>query len=342
MENCTGIVNNSTCSTDLNTEVTIFREPGLIAVYIAAVLILTFGNGLSVLAIISLWRASGISRALRVFLTNQLVACIIFNIAISCFFLVTCILALNITLNAPPLPFCQFLTWGYGFGAVGRMWSLTAFSIVVFVIVKYGKQALKPVYMITGLVGAWTLIFLLTIYHILPYPVYGAQLVDNLVCWPNYDALPLSSLYSVFFIWAVLGGLIPLTISLMIPTFILCFIKRNTITEGTEDKRRIAKFALFLVSGNIVNFLGQTIPAFVSLHAEASGVIIAAVFVLVSSLPTPFIIIAYLKPVREQVKIILCALCTHKKSLSRNSKSLPPAGTSTMHTTEFPRECARI
>jgi hypothetical protein len=312
MENCTGIVNNSTCSTDLNTEVTIFREPGLIAVYIAAVLILTFGNGLSVLAIISLWRASGISRALRVFLTNQLVACIIFNIAISCFFLVTCILALNITLNAPPLPFCQFLTWGYGFGAVGRMWSLTAFSIVVFVIVKYGKKALRLHYLIAGLIGAWTVTFFLNIHQILPYPVYAVKLVDNIVCFPHFHALPLSSLYSIFFIWAVLGGLIPLTISLAVPTFILCYIKCNIFTEGIEDKRRIVKFALFLVSGNIVNFLGQTIPAFVSLHAEASGVIATAILILVSSLPTPFIIIAYLKPVREQVKKMLCALCTRK------------------------------
>ena len=316
MENCTGIINDSTCST--GEEASVFREPGLVAVYIAVLPILAFEIGLLVLAIVSLWRASGISRALRVFLTNQLAACIIFTVAISCFLLVPCILVLNITLNPPPLLFCQFLIWGYGFGAVGRMWSLTAFSIVVFVIVKYGKQALKPVYMIVGLIGAWTLTFLFTIHHILPYPVYDAQFVDNVVCWPNYDALPLSSLYSVFFIWAVLGGLIPLTISLTIPTFILCYIKCNTITEGIDDKRRIAKFALFLVSGNIINFLGQTIPAFVSLHAEASGVISAALFIFVSSLPTPFIIIAYLKPVREQVKKMLCALCTHKKSLSRN------------------------
>ena len=341
MENCTGIVNDSIiCSS--RSEASVFREPVLIACYITAVLILILGSGLSVLAIVSLWRASGISRALRVFLINQLSACIIFNITISCFFLVPCILVLNVTLNPPPLTFCQFLLWGYGFGAIGRMWSLTAFSIVVFVIVKYGKQALKPAYMIAGLIGAWTITCFFNIHQILPYPVYVAQLVDNIVCFPHFHALPLSSLYSIFFIWAVLGGLIPLIISLTIPTFILCFIKSNTITEGIEDTKRVAKFALFLVSGNIVNFLGQTIPAFVSLHAEASGVIIAAVFVLVSSLPTPFIIIAYLKPVREQVKKMLCALCTHRKSLSRNSKSLPPAGTSTMHTTEFPRECARI
>ena len=341
MENCTGIMNESTCST--GEEASVFREPVLVAFYIAAVLILTLGNGLPVLAIISLWRASGISRPLAVFLINQLAACIIFTVAISCYFLVPCILVLNITLNAPPLLFCQFQLWGYGFGAVGRMWSLTAFSIVVFVIVKYGKQALKPVYMITGLVGAWTLTFLFNIHHILPYPIYVAQLVDNIVCFANFDAIPLSSLYSIFFMWAVLGGLIPLAISLAIPTFILCYIKCNTITEGIEDKRRIAKFALFLVSGNIVNFLGQTVPAFVNLHAEASGVIAASLFVFVSALPTPFIIIAYLKPVREQVKkMLVCAMCTHKKSPLRKSKSLPHVSTPDMCITELPGECTKL
>ena len=332
MENCTWIANDSTCSS--GTEANVLGGPALIAFYIAAQPILILGNGLSVLAIISLSRASRISRALRVFLINQLAACIIFTVAISCFLLVPCILALNITANPPPLLFCQFLLWGYGFGAIGRMWSLTAFSIVILVIVQYGKQALRPIYMIAGLVGAWTLTFFFNFHQILPYPVYVVQLVENLVCFPHFDALPQSSLYSIFFIWVVLGGLIPLAISLAIPIFILCYIKCNSITEGIEDKTRIAKFALFLVSGNIVNFLGQTIPPFVSLHAEASGVIAVSLFVFISSLPTPFIIITYLKPVREQVKKMLCALFTHKKSLSRNSKSVPPVVTPNMHTTE--------
>ena len=64
----------------------------------------------------------------------------------------------------------------------------------------------------------------------------------------------------------------------------------------------IAKFSLFLVAGGVIGILGQLIPGAIAYYSEAPGLYLSYGFATVSLFPTPIIIIAYLKPVQEQVK----------------------------------------
>ena len=210
------------------------------------------------------------------------------------------------------LSFCQFQIWGLGFGGVGRLWSLTAFSVVVYITFKRGMRSFRPIYYLMGVLGVWIVAFIINLYAGLPHPVYAVQYVDNVACFPHNDIIPRASRYPTLAIWVVVGGIIPLVISITIP-ITLCYIKRNIITEGADYNKRIAKFALFLVTGNIVNLIGQLIPGLIALNAEVPGVVLACLLITLSPLPTPIIIIAFLKLVRERICNTLCFLCASKK-----------------------------
>ena len=50
-----------------------------------------------------------------------------------------------------------------------------------------------------------------------------------------------------------------MVISIVVPILVLCYIRRNRITQSNNYNKRIAKFALFLVSGNLINLFGQAV-----------------------------------------------------------------------------------
>ena len=328
MDNCTGISDNSSCPSEMNPAV--LKEPEFAAFYLILLLILVVALVLVVLSIASLCGNSGVPRVLAIYLINQLVGCIIVIAFASFILLAALIITLNSTLNL--IPYCQFLIWGYAFGAVGRMWSLFAFSLVVFVVVKRGEKVFKCGYIVVGIVGAWVVTFLVAFYTALPYPVYAVHFVDDIACFPNNAIIPKTSLYPTVFIWVVFGGIIPLSASITTPIITLCYIRRNTITEGAAYNKGIAKFALFLVVGNVVNFLGQAVPGLVALVTEAVGVILAYLLASLSLLPTPIIIIIFMKPVQEKLKRML--YCSFSKKPYTVGDSIPSTSNTKVTSTD--------
>ena len=81
----------------------------------------------------------------------------------------------------------------------------------------------------------------------------------------------------------------------------------NSVSEGTKFRKGFAKFSLFLVVGGSINFAGQILPALLSINSAATGAYLTYACIAVSLLPTPIIIMAFLKPVREEAKkIVTC------------------------------------
>ena len=271
-------------------------EPGFAAFYITLLLIEVVAVTLAVLAMCSLCCNLAIPQAVAVFLICQLAFCILASFCTGSFYFTAAILALDSSLETPPKLLCQFLLWGGGFTTTGRMWSLVAFSIVAFLITKYGIKFFERVHIVLGVVGVWAGAFIFNIYIILPSPVYAVQYVDNVACFPNSAAIPLASriptlTMHVATVWWD-------TTSITIPIITLCYIKRNTIMEGADINRDMTGFALFLITGNVINFICQAVPASIALYAKAPSVIVLSYFlVAISPLPTPIIIIAYMKPV---------------------------------------------
>ena len=269
---------------------------------------------------VALTMAKSIPRTLRLFLINLLLAG--FFMGFGAIFIVgtaVILVGLGSEHPRPPLYLCRAYTWMFGVGAVARLWSLAAFSLSVLTIVRFGKKtiSLHCAAVITTIL--WIVPISINIYVLLPY-VYEAQFVSGVACFPDRNNIIIFQATHVLFTnWVTSGGAIPIGISIAVPIVCLCYIKKNVVTEEAHYRKGIAKFSLFLVLGAAINIAGQLIPGVVALNSAAPGVYLSYGIGAASLLPTPIIIIAYLKPVQEQVKKIVT--CGKLPKDTRGSKS---------------------
>ena len=310
MENCTN------CSESERVD----HGFGILAVvlllFLIVILILFVGT------IILLCKARSMVRILRVFLVNLLVAGLVATLDSLVIVMVT--LVLDHSPTVPPDLFCRFLIWGLLSGITARLYSLAMFSLIVLSIVRYHKKDIKTAYIIGLLVLIWSVSLLLNVYVFIPN-VYGIQYYGDVACFPNnadenvvFQArITFSSLGIIF------GGIIPLVISIIVPIVVLLYIKRNTIaTELSSYTKPAARLGLFLVVGNLLNFLGLLIITVLAYVFESFAMAIQLTYIVavVFLLPTPILVIAFLKPVREKLKSLMCC------SLKQNTH-LPSNGT---------------
>ena len=136
-------MDNSTAATVHDDNSTILSEQGFAAFYKTLLLIEVTAGTLAVLAMCALCCNFAIPRAVAAFLISQLIFCLLTPFCREAIYVLVAILALDGSLETPPKLFCQFLLWGGGFTTTGRMWSLVAFSIVAFIIIKHGIKVFK-------------------------------------------------------------------------------------------------------------------------------------------------------------------------------------------------------
>ena len=278
--------------------------PEIGAVLILALLLVITAIVLNVTIITALCVAHSVNKLMRIFLINLLVAGVI--VALIGIGLVLSGLVLNFTSLPPPdLEFCRFLVWGYSVVAIARHYSLAGFSIVVLLIVRYNKKEMKTLYIVLFLALIWCVSILLNTYLLVP-PIYAVQYYDGVACnsITSDDDIIEEAYYVFTAIWVIFGGLTPLTISIVVPIVVLCYVRRNTIAEGSSYNKGIAKFALFLVAGNLINILNQLLIISVLLFWYAFLTYLVAA---ISLIPTPVMILIFMKPLRAQVtKVIRC------------------------------------
>ena len=312
MENCTNCSVN-----DPN-----LAGPGFGVFLILVLLVVIIAIVINVTIITALCVAHPVTKLMRIFLINLLVAGVI--VALIGIGSILSGIILNFTSLPPPdLGFCRFLVWGYGTGAITRLYCLTGFSIVVLLIVRYNKKEMKTLHIVLFLALIWCVSILLNT-HILVPPIYAVQYLGNVACFPRtLDADIIKEVRYVFTaIWVIFGGLTPLTISIVVPIVVLCYVRRNTIAEGSSYNKGIAKFTLFLVAGNLINLVGQTVVALIVYVSEPPGVYLSYSAGIISLIPSPIMILIFMKPVRAQVtKMIFCTRfrsvhCEPKTSVS--------------------------
>ena len=212
----------------------------------------------------------------------------------------------------PSLPFCRFVLWVFTVSLEARLLSLVAFSVTVQQMVTGGTKLLGTKWLIQCLVAIWVIAIIARVDTIIP-PIYGVQYVGGVACFPAYSQYKILSL-AYFVSWVVIGCFLPLLLCFFFPLATLYYIKRHTITEGAQYKKAIAKFAAFLITGNVVHVLGQVVPAIIALLlSDIVGVYLAYTLYLLSLIPTPILIIVFLKPVRKQLIRLLCKTCLKDK-----------------------------
>ena len=284
-------------------------SPGFMAYAILLTVTVLVGGLTIVLTTVPLAMAQSIPRPARLFLINLLLAGLLVAAA-ALPAVVTFVVLVTVDADQPRPPeyLCRVYSWLFIIGAMARLWSLAAFSLSILAIVRFGKKTISKRYAAVFITIIWIVPIVMTMYVMFPH-VFEQQYVNGVVCFPdNKKAIFVQTHYTVFAIWALFGGIIPLTVSIAVPIVCLCYIKKNIVTEEVQFRKGLAKFSLFLVLGGAIGIAGGAIPVAVSFSSEASEVCLTYGLICFSLFPTPIIIIAYLKSVQEQIKrMVGCA-----------------------------------
>ena len=257
--------------------------------------------------ILALLMAASTPRLVRLFLINLLLGGLQVAV-IMVFVLSTSVVLIGVgTQLSPPQYLCRVYLWVFATGGVARLWSLAAFSFAILGIVAFGKKTISVWCGVVVIAVLWLVPVVLSLYLLLPY-VFEAQFVQGVACFPDRNkVIIVQARFAFLTAWTILGGLVPLIVSIIVPIVCLCYTRKNSVTEGTQYRKGMAKFSLFLVVGGCINFAGQAVPALLSLSLAAPGVYLSYGCAVISLLPTPIIIVAYFKPVQEQAKkIVTC------------------------------------
>ena len=300
-------------------------SPGFMAYIILLTVIVLVAGVVTGLTVVALAMAQSIPRTLRLFLINLLLAGLF--MALGGVFLggtSTVLVVVSSELPRPPLYLCRVFLWIYAVGSVERLWNLAAFSLSVLAIVRFGKKTISLLYAAVIITILWIGPIAASLFIMLPY-VYDAQFVNGVACFPDdKNTVYIQAYYTFTVIWVTTGGVIPMTVNIAVPIICLCYIKKNIVTEETQYRKGMAKLSLFLVLGGAINIAGQLIPGATSYYKEVPGVYLTYGICAASLLPTPIIIIAYLKPVQEQVKkIVACGKLTKETKDSKCTMSSP-------------------
>ena len=301
MDNCTST--NASCSAGQ------LRGHAFLAFCVVFAILVIATAVLLIFTLIAVCSASTIARTLRMILVSLLIAVLLAAFA-ALTELVATIALISLDVQDPSLPVCRFVLWAYAAGSIARSFNTAAFSVAVLLVVRYGIGAVKTARIAIFLVLLWSGAILLNT-HLLVPPIYAVQYVDGVACFPRtVDANIIETAHYTFIaVWVLLGGVAPVLVSIVVPILVLCHIRRNCVSKGSNYNVRLAKFALFLLSGSFINILGQAVLHTVFHFSDAKAVYVAFAISSFSLLPTPLLIIAYLKQVRQRMRAMLATSC---------------------------------
>ena len=303
MEECGNLSNSSA------TNFQAMPSPDLTALVIVlsvACVPLAIFNGL--IAILLL-QSTSVAIQVRVPLINLLVETIITSMVFFCIGVILVAIALS-DATEPPLPLCQFSFWVYNVTAVARLLGMLIFSVLMFQTVACSRRKIRTKWLICSFVATWVIAILASTDILVP-GIVGFRYVGGIICsptagCPEYRVFRLT--YNI--LWLVIACCVPVLLCICVLLCTLCYMKRHTISEGAQYKKALAKFAAFLITGNVLNVLGAVIPSVLVQDVPAIdsvGVYIAYITILLSFIPTPILIVVFLKPVQKRLRRLFCS-----------------------------------
>ena len=303
------------------------NSPGFMAFSILLAVVTVVAGLMIGFTIVALFKAIAVPTPVRLYLINLLFAGL--TVALTAMFiLITSAVFVLVSSNHPrSRHLCRVYLWLFTTGAVTRLWSLAAFSLSTLAIVISSKKTINKWIAAVTVLTLWLVPMLLSLYIMLPY-AFEVQFIHSVACFPdnNQTNLVVPVRYTSLATWIIFGGLMPLTVSTIVPIICLCYIRRNIVTEGAQYKKGMVKFSLFLMVGGSINFFGQVFPTLMTLYSAAPGVYLCYGSAVISLLPTPIIIVAFLKPVREQAMRFLPCGPLHCTKTSRFQQSVEHSG----------------
>ena len=205
-------------------------------------------------------------------------------------------------------------------GAAGRLLFMATYAVTVYVLAGKNLRAskLRLWHAVLAVVAIW-------IFATGPNMLLWSNLFltvtfgSNVICVPhgNSDA---GIVYT--FGYLVVYGLSSLIISIIFPILTIQYVKNNSISGNKPILKRMIKFSIFLLIGNSINLIGTAVAsilaAFTPFGEKNDTVILAfgiieGIFLLLSLITTPILILIYFKNVRQRLDRITCFICSLKK-----------------------------
>ena len=238
----------------------------------------------------------------------------------------TTIILMTTEARPPPLWYCDIILWFLGSGGGTRLLFTATFAIIVFVMIKHSSTTTKKPLIIVVSVLIWFFAFLFSAPLMVPQ-VVDSRYYGDVACYLySSERVQKKLLGGYVGTWVVVLGVLPFIVTLVVPIVALCYIRTHQISGDLPFKKAMAKFALFLLLGNTLNFLGQAVPPIVAYTTKQgpkeyyAKTLTTFILMSFSLLPTPIIIIAYIKSVRASLRRILCCQ-PGEKSTSEFSRS---------------------
>ena len=286
---------------------------------------------LNIPTIIALCMARTIHSALRCLLISTLTSGLLISGTV---ILPSLIALVTVFSDAPPPPLllCRFNWWLANIGTLTRVFGVLAFTTMVMITVRYGKNVIRPLYLVLSLIAVWTVPLLFTFQYQVPQ-FYGIKYISGVVCLPAVDDTVIIGARTFFTAFVLTFGCwMPLIICIVLPLVVLCYIKKHSVTGDNEYNKAIAKLSLFLVSGSLIKAITVTITSILvyltTVQITPVSIIYSTfIIALLSLYPTPFLIVAYLKAVREEMMKFMMFLCHHSPPQSFSVKSVKTAST---------------
>ena len=221
---------------------------------------------------------------------------------------------------------CRLMYWVIASGGAARLMYMTTFAISVYVLVRYGAKKMKIWVATVAVVCVWVAVLLPNA------AIFSSDIL--LINFHDKDTCAAHGTGYKTFIYAfgygTVYGLLGFAVSVCCPIATVWYIQHNSISGDITLVKAMIKFALFLVLGNIINIVGQVTPLLFAAFApagkdwytlEKAFLYVESIFIILSLLPTPVLILIYFKPVRKRVKSILCGVCMKKENVSEKSRT---------------------
>ena len=289
----------------------------IIICFFVTLFFLTPGFIFNILLLVAIIVEKTLPGTIRLILSNIIIASevVILGIAI--------ILVQNVILSgwkhlSSSLFVCRFAYVTLMSGAAARLMYMATFAITVYVLVRHGPAKLHFRLSLPAGILLWLFAIILNT-ALFSTDVLDITFHNGSACAPHGKKIT-TLVYT--FTHIVVYGLSSFILDVIFPILSINHIRKNTVSGDTQMLKRMIKFAIFLPVGNSMNFIGISIPILFASFAPSGDeyyTLVSAlnyaegIFLMLSLIPTPIILLIFFKPVRYRLKKILCFQCVKGK-----------------------------
>ena len=277
---------------------------------------------LDLLIIVATYKADSIPKTIKLVVINLFSGSVALALGLMIIFIANVILT-GCRCGEPSDFVCRLALFIITAGGASRLEFVALFSSLVFAIVKNREENVKKSVFIILSITFWLVSLILNVPVFIP-EVWQITFIGGVTCSPHATGTNTFIHATIIFtVFCVCG----FAVTIVMPIVTMCYIKHKTITGDTLLYKAMAKFALFLLIGNGANFIGQSAPVFLALFAvqgkenvEAERIFsyVEGIFLNLSLIPAPILVLMYLKPVR--IKILQMITGTFRRNLNQNYK----------------------